>query len=366
MKRLIQILRENHIECLPNERFTLDVEMFPENGEEHRFPKQVLFESPELRDDKKFIQEPEHSMFRFFLDGSSRFYRVIDASFGGRYLPICAGQIGVAVVERDDSGKFAPMKDLTAIEYLLAVPKVVEEDNAADLQQKINSQLDPKFKFRIVRYDSQSDDDKDPADLGRAVILHEMHLLELQTIRKMIQANLIRHDSMLAKDGGLQYRDNKIKDLNLNEDHVQLRNVIGVAKSFRPSMTLGQGRGRQDLGNLIKKLDWKERSTVITPLPKEMTVHGWWYLRVRPCDKIYSPLQGIIKIEVFAVDTVEKENGISEARADTISGYVLRERNVTPYNADPRWASHLYPIYLTETYLRASFVSPERFKAIIF
>ena len=45
MKRLISILRDNNIECLPNERFTLDVEMFPDNGEEHHFPKQVLLES---------------------------------------------------------------------------------------------------------------------------------------------------------------------------------------------------------------------------------------------------------------------------------------------------------------------------------
>jgi hypothetical protein len=27
-KRIINILRENNIDCLPNERFTLDVEMF--------------------------------------------------------------------------------------------------------------------------------------------------------------------------------------------------------------------------------------------------------------------------------------------------------------------------------------------------
>src|SRR5436305_10223701 len=92
-KRIIQILRENHIECLPNERFTLEVEMFSETGDEHRFPRQVLFESPELKDDKKSVPEVSNSMFRFFLDGSQRFYRVIDVSFGVRYLPICDGQI---------------------------------------------------------------------------------------------------------------------------------------------------------------------------------------------------------------------------------------------------------------------------------
>ncbi|MEW6687270.1 MAG: hypothetical protein AB1393_13875, partial [Candidatus Edwardsbacteria bacterium] len=89
MKRLINILRENNIECLPNERFTLDVEMFPDNGEEHRFPKQVLFEFPELPGGKKSVPETSVSMFRYFLDGSQRSHRVIDATFRNRYyLPI--------------------------------------------------------------------------------------------------------------------------------------------------------------------------------------------------------------------------------------------------------------------------------------
>ena len=90
------------------------------------------------------------------------------------------------------------------------------------------------------------------------------------------------------------------------------------------------------------------------------TTHGWWYVRLRPKETAYSPLQGIVKIEVFATGT-EQEDGLAEARADTISAYVLQERNVTPYNADTRWASHIYPIYLAETYLRSSFLSHERF-----
>jgi hypothetical protein len=366
MKRIITILREHSIECLPNERFNLDVEMFPENGEEHRFPKQVLFENPELKSGKKRVDETGTSMFRYFLDGSQRSHRVIDASFGKRYLPICAGQIGVAVLERTDSGRLVPRRDMTCVENILALPDVLDEENAKDLERKINIAMQGNQKFRIVRYSYQSKSDKDPGDLGRAMIIHEMQKLELETIKKMIRNHAIQDGRMLVKDGGLQYRDTKIKDLDLTkEDLVQLRNVIGLAKTFKPNMTLGQGRGRQDLGNLTKGLKWKERTTVISTNKGESTTHGWWYVRLRPRGKVYSPLQGIVKIEVFATGT-EKVDGISEARADTISGYVLRERNVTPYNADTRWASHIYPIYMAETYLRSSFLSHERFKALIF
>jgi hypothetical protein len=365
MKKLISILRENNIECLPNERYTLDVEMFPENGEAHKFPKQVLFEVPVLTAQKKTVPETSLSMFRYFLDGAERSHRVIDATFHKRhYLPICAGQVGVAVLERLDSGRMVPRRELTSIENILAIPKVLEEDNVRDLGQKINSEMPGNRQFRIVGYNVEHD--KDPADSGRAMIIHEMQMLELKTIRDMISNHVIQDERMLVKDGGLQYRDTKIKDLNLSKDDlVQLRNVIGLAKTFKPNMTLGQGRGRQDLGNLTKGLEWKERTTVICPDKNEATTHGWWYLRLRPREKMYSPLQGIVKIEVFATTEDKDNDGIAEARADTISSYVLQERNVTPYNADTRWASHIYPIYLAETYLRSSFLSHERFKALI-
>jgi hypothetical protein len=363
MKRLIQILRENRIECLPNERFTLDVEMFPENGEEHEFPKPVLFENPGLPGSKKSVTETSVSMFRYFLDGSERSHRVIDASLGSHYLPICAGQVGVAVLERSDSGHIAPRRDLTRVKNILAMPSVLEKDNMRYLEQKINREMLPDQQFRIVGY--QVRENMDPGDSGRAMIIYEMQMLELETIRDMIRNHMIQDMKMLVKDGGLQYLDTKLKKLDFSQDLVQNRNVIGLAKTFKPSMTLGKSRGRQDLGNLTKGLHWKERSTVISPNKSEATTHGWWYLRLRPSEKMYSPLQGIAKIEVFASAEEKDNNGIAEARADTISSYVLQERNVTPYNADTRWASHIYPIYLAETYLRSSFLSHERFKALI-
>ncbi len=367
MKRIIDILRDNKIECYPNERFSLGLEMFPKNGEEHQFPKHTLFEYPVLKKGKTIISESSTSMFRHFLDGSQRSYRVIDASFDKRYLPICAGQIGVALIERKNDGRLQINREYTKIQNLLSVPNLIGEDNAKELEDKINERIDPKFAFRIVRYQYSPREDSDPADKGRAMIIHEMQMLELKTIREMIHNHLIHPHHMLVKDGGLQYRESKIKNLNLsNDDFVQLRNVIGLAKTFSPSLTLGRGRGKEDIGNLTKNLEWKERTTVISPNKDELNTHGWWYLRLRPRSKVYSPLQGIIKIEVFASGDEKAKDGISRSRADTISSYVLQERNVTPFKADARWASHIYPVYLAETYLKSSFLSHNRFKAMIF
>lgn len=365
-RRVIKVLQKMGIDCLPNERFSLDVDMFPENAEDLAFPTTVLFEQPKLNGGKHLVQDHGDSFFRYFLDGAQRSYRVIEASIGGYYLPFCAGQIGVAVLKRDDDGRFSAARDLTTIRNVLAVPNLVSEDSAQDIAEKINDELFERHHFTIVRYDYSSKDDKDPGDLGRAMIIDEMQRQELRTIREMIQQNIIGDQAMLAKDGGLQYRHDKIKDLNLSRDDiVQLRNIIGLAKTFTPSLTLGKGRKRQSLGNLTKGLQWRERTTVIRPPDNKDTAYGWWYLRLRPTDWMYSPLQGIVKIEVFATGQ-EKDDGISQERADTVSSYVLAERNVTPYKADARWATHIYPIYLTETYLRSSFLSHTRFKSLIF
>nr|VFK77768.1 MAG: hypothetical protein BECKSD772D_GA0070982_100197 [Candidatus Kentron sp. SD] len=368
-KRVIEILRENRIDCLPNERFSLDVEMFPENSEDSAIPATALFEQPKLREGKRKVEDHGGSFFRYFLDGSQRSWRVIDASINGHYLPFCAGQVGVAVLERNENGCFSPALELTTVRNVLAVPNLIGKDEVTDIAEKINAELAENQHFTIVQYNYTSKEDKNPGDLGRAMIIDEMQREELRTIRKMIEQNLIGDRAMLAKDGGLQYRkDKRDQELDpLKDDVIQLRNVIGLAKTFKPELIVGKGRKRQSLGNLTKGLQWKERTTVIKPFPvgNQKAEYGWWYLRLRPTNRMYSPLQGIIKIEVFAMGE-EKEEGISQGRADTLSSYVLAERNVTPYKADARWATHIYPIYLTETYLRASFLSHTRFKSLIF
>jgi hypothetical protein len=89
-----------------------------------------------------------------------------------------------------------------------------------------------------------------------------------------------------------------------------------------------------------------------------------WYMRIRPREKMTNPLQGVIKVECYAIGIDEKERGLDSDRINTISTHLLRERNVTPYNQDLRWATHLYPIYQAESFIKASFLSDIRFKAM--
>jgi hypothetical protein len=99
------------------------------------------------------------------------------------------------------------------------------------------------------------------------------------------------------------------------------------------------------------------------------TVHddktiGIWYLRIRPVQYVNNPLEGVVKVERYAVDPTDCEEGFESSRIDTISRHLLRERNVSPYQSDSRWASHIYPVYAAEMYLKSSFMSDMQFKAI--
>lgn len=55
------------------------------------------------------ISKNGRPLFKYFLDGSRRTYKVDDIAYGKRLYPIIAGQIGVAVCERVDKHSFRPV-----------------------------------------------------------------------------------------------------------------------------------------------------------------------------------------------------------------------------------------------------------------
>ena len=83
---------------------------------------------------------------------------------------------------------------------------------------------------------------------------------------------------------------------------------------------------------------------------------GVWYLRIRPKNRMSNPLEGIIKIEKMALEEYY-DSGIPTDVVDTISLSLLNECSPTCYGRDERWASHLYPVYLTETLIKSTFES---------
>src|SRR5947209_516685 len=111
MKSIVQVINDTikpaGAECLSSERVNLDYDRHREylDSEEHRASD--LFENPLVRSRTiriSAIDDSIPSILRYFLDGSRRTYKMADLLVRGRYLPLIAGQVGVAVVIRQ-SGK---------------------------------------------------------------------------------------------------------------------------------------------------------------------------------------------------------------------------------------------------------------------
>ena len=242
-------------------------------------------------------------------------------------------------------------REFCRFENMIAFPDKVTDEDLRLFESQINSTGNKQFILSQYRMKV----DHDPVDLGIAKIMSRMHDIEVEAVQQMADRNMLRNDQMLVIDGPLRFR----KKFDLH----QFRNVIGLSKSFRPSFTMGKGRNKVDVGSITSKLNFKERTSVFKTNEEEKTI-GIWYLRIRPTKYMSNPLQGIVKIEGYAVDPEDRENGFDADRIDLLSAHIIRERNVTPYKADSRWAAHIYPVYMAESYLKSSFLSDVQFKGL--
>jgi hypothetical protein len=351
-QRILDVFRREGVTCF-GERHNLDGERFVDYQDSQEHPAEVPFEKPVLGVHHKRVADLERSIppiLCYFLDGSRRTYKVGDAIVNGRYLPVIAGQIGVCVMRRSGPRReLAPLRQFCCIKNVMALP--LPDDDVAHLREATRRL--GIIDFEMYRYELRAD--ADPVDLGVAKIMSEMHSLEVSVVRQMADMHMLGSDRLLVVDGPLRFRK--------HFDVVQFRNVVGLSKTFRPTFIVGKGRHKRDVGSITADLAFGERTSVFRTQESQRTI-GMWYLRLRPPAMMSNPLQGVVKLETFAVEQEELEDGLHADRVDTISAHILRERNVTPYKADPRWASHLYPVYLAEAYLKASFASDVSFHAL--
>jgi hypothetical protein len=342
------------LKILPCERVNLDHLHTIDYKDDDEHPVETPFEDPPLVARKKRVEETEQSIptiLKFFLDGSRRTYKVADIIFKGKYLPLVAGQIGVGVIERkDDYSTLAPLRKYCTFKNVLAFPDVISTDDLKELEKRINEKS--RVKLELIKYTLK--EGKEPVDLGVAKINIRMQDEEIKTVLRMSNDHLLSSERLLIIDGPLRFK----KDFDI----VQFRNVVGLSKSFRPTFKVGKGSKCQDVGSITFGLECGERTSVFK-ISDDTKVIGTWYLRIRKKERMSNPLQGILKMERYATDPLEIENGLDSIIIDNISSFILRERNVTPYGKDMRWATHIYPIFIAETYIKSSFMSDIRFKA---
>ena len=81
-----------------------------------------------------------------------------------------------------------------------------------------------------------------------------------------------------------------------------------------------------------------------------------WYLRIRDSKYTQNVFDGIIKIEKLIQEN-EVKHGVDTDLIDMLSAFLLKEANPVCYGNDSRWANHLYPIYVAETYAKSKYMS---------
>jgi hypothetical protein len=346
--------------CLDRERATLveydDLKraFMSEQGETVRYggPRDVSIIAKSWQ-----VSEPA---FRLFLDGSRRTYKIADIPIGSQVFPIIAGQVGVGVCKRENRRLSAC--DLT-LHTVLAFPEKLDTEGKNDKQHraflanlatKLNGAQSRVHLDALLLYPTQADDNFE--DKGIARVQEYMIEQEKTMVQSLVQRSLINDRSWLIKDGSLEY--NRISDKDDRFAFSRIRSnykrVVGVSKSFNPE--LAKLNSNRSAAGMIAKLKQFER----TPAAKYKTdrVEGKfavWYVRLRDPRKHRGPFDGIVKVEKILVTDREAEYGLDSSEVDNISAWLVNERNPVCYGKDDRWANHLYPVYLTETFIKSKY-----------
>ncbi len=317
-------------------------------------------------------------LIRYFLDGSRRTYKVDDIEINKRIFPIMAGQIGVACCQRKSPHHFKCQE----LEHNMVISLPTEanpEVRNADLffnnlKDKINSTDRVKksqVKFsNVLSYSSRENNESKELKyehLGIAAIQDEMVDGEKKIVSNLMAKNLLNEDNYLLKDGSLQYKPMKTGEYKeLSKIKNNYRWVIGVSKLFNPEFS--KDRNGKSNAAALAKLPLYHRT------PAYMFQHDrdkWaylgdykysvWYLRIRDSKHTESPFSGIVKIEKILITDNECEYGLESDLIDVISANIINERNPVCYGKDSRWANHLYPVYLTELFLKSKYLSDNHF-----
>lgn len=318
-----------------------------------------------LTDLAQKVNQDQTPLFRYFLDGSRRTYKVDDIAYGGRVFPIIAGQIGVGCCERKSAKEFK-VKELET-DFILTLPNLASKDERhhslffSRLKESINKHCLNSRKVRLTKIMGYSadviKDDEKVENRGIILIQSEMYKAEQLIVKRLSTQNVLNQDTWLLKDGSLEYKKPVGSAKEVSQQKNSYRFVIGVSKAFNPERA--KDRSKKSMARRIAELKLFERTPAImsSHWSDNESLRAVWYLRIRERKYTESPFDGVIKVEKILVLPEEKERGVPTQLVDLISANLINERTPVSYGVDKRWANHLYPVFLTESYLKTQYLS---------
>lgn len=328
-------------------------------------PKGVVDLTEESKERAKYP-----SLFTYFLDGSRHVYKVDDMVFSSNGVksiyPVVAGQVAVACCKRSDK---LLHKEKFVYECDIALPDVADADGtkgffegiAADINVKSLSKREIPFKH-VFSYSTSHTDTSKYEDKAIAKIQDRMIELEKEVVADLVRDGKLDTSNYLIKDGSLEYRLSSNECNNekgIDYFKKNYRCVLGVSKRFNPELYLGNNN-KANPGELAN-LPLYHRTPVM--LCEHNGIYfGVWYIRIREIKKTLSPFDGIIKVEKMLVTDKELEKlKLYSTEVNTLSANLINERNPVCYGLDSRWANHIYPVYLTEQYIKQMYIGTQAF-----
>ena len=322
----------------------------------------------------KKLAERDEQVLTYFLDGSRHVYKVDDMRYpesGGRnsIYPTIAGQIGVGICKRVN--KKLVKEDLIR-EIVISVPCIADANGKDGFFESLSVKLNESVELTRIKntgwnfstpipYDIRTDDRK-YEDRGTAKIQDLMIEREKNMVKNLVRQGKLNQDNYLIKDGSLEYRltnTDKDSERSFQTFRQNYNWVIGVSKTFNPDACFEKGKTNP---GFIADLPLYHRTPVAYfGSDKEPLAFAVWYVRFRDEKRTRTPFDGILKIEKILVRDDELHNGMETETVDRLSALVINERNPTCYGADIRWANHIYPIYLTELFVKSMYLSTESF-----
>ena len=298
-----------------------------------------------------------------------------------------AGQIVVGCCYRPnrDTFKKADLDNDGGIrkKIVISLPKQFHtkgkpDDFARSYCEQINQHLAENNRFassrgtkisKILFYKTDGPTVADVTDKNRyknsaiAQIQNEMTDEEQLLVNDLCMANKLSSESWLIKDGSLQYnpRFSNIDQAQWNNMRSNYKYVVGVSKSFDPDL-LKNHEGKK-LSQIIANLKPFERTKAYKYVSEHSNgmTFAVWYLRLRKSDFRETHFSDVIKCEMLLLDPAHP---IKTSTIDAISANLIREAYPVCFGSDTRWANHLYPVYLTETFCKSHYIDSNIFLSL--
>lgn len=322
------------------------------------------FEEPRPKTEQIAVEESRPDapqLFRYFVDGSMRTTNaghIVDSE--NRYLPIFIAQIAVAATRLSKDGFLVEEYRNRNVFFL---PDTFSETDKVEAERLVRDAASSSRWPLTLDFDCYVlEPQTEPLDAARKKVLSGMHEMEIDLIKDLADSEKVTRDDMLMIDGSLQFYG------NVDRAREAFRNVVGVAKSFDLHQRIGSGRNTKQIGVLVAGLKNRYRTPARKiAVTRTNLVIGAWYLRLHSAENLAGLAvdDGVVKLELFPDGGVGDQRPIATDRCDLISRNVLALRHPTTPSTDPRWASHLYPIYLTERYIRTRFRDERTMRAYL-